>query len=376
MFQANKKRIFILAIVLQLVYFYWTITSNLMNIDQSAPKTHKQHICQNSYAKNIWKNYRLFERAYKEFSEANHLILSKKLDKIEPCVRIRNNLHYFILDPQRKTFLDNVKATQRQVKPILLLNLVTVSASSFKKRIMIRNTWGDSRAYKGAHLTRTLFMCGLSSDQEVNKKLSFESYVYNDIIQADFMDTYKNLTYKSLLALKWATSYYDTSTLKFILKIDDDVVPNMPLFVSYLKEIAEKKLKGHRNSFIGYPFYKMDVSRNKTNKFYMPESDFNRSFYPVYTMGLGYVVTTDLAMKISRIEDHAGYIYIEDIYVTGILGGRFNASYIDLVPRYNLWTSPKVLVKLADYSKWFFFFPLSGKNFTMVSRYIYNCYYF
>ena len=240
--------------------------------------------------------------------------------------------------------------------------------------MIIRNSWGSSTAYDHANLTRTLFVCGLSSDEEVNRLLRFESYKFNDIIQASFMDTYKNLTFKTLLGLKWATSYYDMSTVKFILKIDDDVVPNMPRILDYLHVLTERHPEYARNTYLGYLYYKMEVSRISTMKFYVSEIEFNSSFYPVYCIGLGYMMTTDLAQRISEIEDHPGFLNIEDIYVTGILGNRLNASHIDLNSNYNLWSPSRDVIRKKTHAQVFFYFPLVGRSFLKVCRFVYGCY--
>ncbi|XP_009955401.1 PREDICTED: beta-1,3-galactosyltransferase 2-like [Leptosomus discolor] len=51
-----------------------------------------------------------------------------------------------------------------------------------------------------------------------------ESKQYHDTIQRDFLDTYHNLTLKTLTGMKWVTSY--CSGVSFAMKPDSDVFVN------------------------------------------------------------------------------------------------------------------------------------------------------
>lgn len=53
---------------------------------------------------------------------------------------------------------------------------------------------------------RVVFVLGRPGDNDKvsQKYIDKEAALYNDIIQEDFLDTYENLTLKSLMAVKWA----------------------------------------------------------------------------------------------------------------------------------------------------------------------------
>lgn len=65
-----------------------------------------------------------------------------------------------------------------------------------------------------------------------------ESDRFGDIIQERFIDSYNNLTLKSVVLLKLVSSYCANST-KYVFKIDDDMFVNMVPIV---------KMLGDRNS--------------------------------------------------------------------------------------------------------------------------------
>ena len=72
------------------------------------------------------------------------------------------------------------------------------------------------------------FIMGLSptNDTEEENQLLDESMSYGDLVFGDFIDTYYNLTVKSLSALEWAlSSCQDT---KAVVLIDDDIHVTKP----------------------------------------------------------------------------------------------------------------------------------------------------
>ncbi|KAL3218309.1 hypothetical protein MRX96_005964 [Rhipicephalus microplus] len=67
-----------------------------------------------------------------------------------------------------------------------------------------------------------VFMLGATPYQEVQRKVSQEHDIHGVIVQVDIVDSYENLTYKSVMLLHWARE--KCSDTDFVLKIDDDVL--------------------------------------------------------------------------------------------------------------------------------------------------------
>ena len=161
-----------------------------------------------------------------------------------------NNAKFsFLIDPQRKFSMSGSQYLVEPVQPLLLLNLVTLTPDQTEERMLIRKTWGNSQAYTSDLPTRTIFVLGLSDDDEKNKLAKYESYLYNDILQVDFKDSPLNLTYKTFFGMKWAATYYTSENLKFVLKLRSDVVPNMGQILPYLKK-TNWKGRGKRSGVI------------------------------------------------------------------------------------------------------------------------------
>lgn len=56
---------------------------------------------------------------------------------------------------------------------------------------------------------RTVFLIGLTDNNETQEQIVNESRAHNDLIQEHFIDSYNNLTLKSVMMLKWINTNCD-----------------------------------------------------------------------------------------------------------------------------------------------------------------------
>jgi len=163
-----------------------------------------------------------------------------------------------------------------KIEKLLLLAFVPSSVDNFNVRRVLRNTWANPIFYDNQKF-RVVFMVGLSSNQTVNEMIKKEMKTHGDIVQENFIDSYKNLTLKTLMGLRWSSTY--CSNAKFILKIDDDVIMNTKYLLKFLQE---KKLK---KTFLCNYFNESSVIRDKSSKWFMPYEDYESERYHQYCEG-------------------------------------------------------------------------------------------
>ena len=86
----------------------------------------------------------------------------------------------------------------------LLLVVVCSAVENTQQRQTIRETWGkDQDELDGV---KVIFMLGNSFNDSLQSDVTMESLQHGDILQESFLDTYANLTVKSLMLLKWFTN--------------------------------------------------------------------------------------------------------------------------------------------------------------------------
>uniref|UniRef100_U3JJP4 Hexosyltransferase n=2 Tax=Ficedula albicollis TaxID=59894 RepID=U3JJP4_FICAL len=242
---------------------------------------------------------------------------------------------------QSFTFLINEEEKCRDRTPFLVL-LISTTAAELQRRDAIRRSWGSEAAVPGVDILR-LFMLGINTRGINEDVLLRESEQYHDIIQQDFLDTYNNLTLKTLMGMRWVASY--CSGTRFAMKTDSDVFVNtMHLVEKLLRPLPPST----QNYFTGHLMKGHTPIRNKASKWYISEEEFPGNRYHTFCSGTGYVFSGDLAAKIVNASLTIKYIHLEDVYV----GFCLNAKGVEIVPvPYSLFNLHKVPFSPCTYNK-------------------------
>ncbi|KAK6056804.1 hypothetical protein COOONC_05688 [Cooperia oncophora] len=114
------------------------------------------------------------------------------------------------------------------------LVIVIVSASDTETRQRWRNTYGQ---FQDKFNYSIVFAIGLSQNESFRDALNYEATTYGDMLQADFSDTYRNLTLKAMAALRYAA--VTCTDVQGIVKLDDDVAWNMKTMKSVVDMSAK-----------------------------------------------------------------------------------------------------------------------------------------
>ncbi|XP_014661545.1 PREDICTED: beta-1,3-galactosyltransferase 1-like [Priapulus caudatus] len=199
------------------------------------------------------------------------------------------------------------------------VTMIISGSANFLDRKTVRETWAKPRDNG-----RFLFLLGRPKDEKTQARIVEESAAHGDLVQADFGDTYRNLTLKTVMGLRWASRYCGNA--RYLFKTDDDTFAHMNNILRYLRKI------GTRSRYVSCRANDDHrPERDVESKWYVPESLFNETFYPVYCSGAGYILSMDVVSALYEAATRTPSIPVEDAYVTGIL-----TRAIGVVPRMNL----------------------------------------
>ena len=168
---------------------------------------------------------------------------------------------------------------------------------------------------------KAVFVLGKSTNETVNQQIQIESSQFGDIVQSNFLDTYRNLTLKHLTALNWTIKY--CAQVKSILKVDDDIFVNYYLLKRFLAQLTKISL-GKKSYLICYLHRDMKVIRNNASKWFVKQDEFAPEKYPPFCSGWAYLTTVEtvsiLLCKITQVTKmKLSPFWIDDVYMTGIL---------------------------------------------------------
>uniref|UniRef100_A0A3B4AZI8 Hexosyltransferase n=1 Tax=Periophthalmus magnuspinnatus TaxID=409849 RepID=A0A3B4AZI8_9GOBI len=208
--------------------------------------------------------------------------------------------------PNYHFIMDNSDACKNT--PFLVL-MVPVASINIDARNAIRQTWGKESQVQGERVL-TLFMLGLARGLGGNgQSLQQENDQHHDLIQSDFVDSYLNLTIKTMVIMHWLSTYCINAT--FAMKIDSDMFLNIDNLVDMLKKPEIPRM----NYLTGMLMWNRPVVRSKNSKWYVPEEMYHEPTYPTYCLGMGYIFSNDLPMKFLEVSKTIKPFNIEDAYI-------------------------------------------------------------
>jgi len=190
-----------------------------------------------------------------------------------------------------------------------LLIMVTSAPDHTAARMAVRQTWGHFAQRKDVAVA---FCVGTTSKQDVASAIYQEVETYGDVVQGNFVDSYDNLTLKTVSILEWIDNYCPRA--KFILKTDDDMFINVPKLLEFI-DSHEKT----RRTIFGRLAKKWKPIRNSRSKYYVSVNQFSVPIFPDFTTGPAYLLTSDI---VHELYDHAldtTYLKLEDVFTTGIV---------------------------------------------------------
>lgn len=195
-----------------------------------------------------------------------------------------------------------------------MMVIVASAVTHFEARDAIRRTWGGFAIERGAKL---LFLLGSPSPQDdgsIQDQINQEDNKFGDILQGSFIDDYYNLTLKSISMLQWVNETCDA--VKYVLKIDDDMFVNMQMMVDFSETRTFSKV------VIGKLARKWRPHHDPKSKWYVPQSAFNGTIFPNFATGPAYIFTGDATKYLLETALSSTPIYLEDVYVTGIVAEK------------------------------------------------------
>lgn len=230
-----------------------------------------------------------------------------------------------------------------------IFSYVFVRADGFLKRKTLRETWANSEEFPNF---RKIFVLGLSKNETVNENIQEENEKYNDILQGNFIDSSRNLSYKSLIAWKWIL-YHSQNCLdaSFILKIDDDVVLNTHSLLNFINSNTSIK-RSIYSFFCNYNPEKTPVCRNKTTcnpLIYTSFEEYNENLYGIndyyssFCSGTAFLMTPDLIRPLYLKSNKIKVFWIDDVFV-GIIA-RYLSKSAKFVQFSHLYETPRYLKK-------------------------------
>ena len=224
-----------------------------------------------------------------------------------------------LIDLKNFTFIISHESCRRksEVRPKVLI-LVHSKPVNYVQRQVIRDSWGYSDP-----MSVIFFALGVTNDTKIQSLIDAENEWHQDIIQGNFLDTYRNLTYKAMMCMKFAV--YHCQEADYILKTDDDAFVNTPFLY---------------HSIINGPFFTKDTlilcqimdgspTIREESKWKVTFEEFPHEFYPAYCSGYSVLLSSDVVRRLYHEGQMTKYLFVDDAFMTGIVRKKIGVPITD-----------------------------------------------
>jgi hypothetical protein len=195
-----------------------------------------------------------------------------------------------------------------------MLIMVSSAPPHFENRKIIRESYGSEENLLKKQM-RLVFLFGKVEDATLQGQLEAEAKEHGDLIQANFMDSYHNLSLSHLLMYNWVQRTCEQVGLpKYVYKADDDFFLNVDLAMQIAYANPQYELIG--TLYCGTPPIRHIAYMTK---YYTPRYMYAADVYVGYLSGVAYLLRTDIIPAILKISLTTPQIHMDDVYMTGIL---------------------------------------------------------
>ncbi|CAL8084111.1 unnamed protein product [Calicophoron daubneyi] len=156
-----------------------------------------------------------------------------------------------------------------------------------------------------------------------------DSRLHKDILVGGFIDTYENLTMKTIFALRWASAFCKHCSPLFLF-MDSDVSLIPRNFINLVKTFPDEA----KTEIIGgFPYYHLGITR-PTGKYKNHEHALSRKHYPwnhppTYLFGHGYLLGSEKVRDGAIASAFVKSMKLEDVYL-GIIWEKLNYKCLKL----------------------------------------------
>ncbi|KAK2143384.1 hypothetical protein LSH36_845g00002 [Paralvinella palmiformis] len=250
--------------------------------------------------------HRLFDEAIASITDAQMLVL------LNTGYISHSQRRVYIVEPDINTHYDH-----RQ----WVVVFVQSRHSNSYQRELIRTTWANGSYYVNDESPYVFFVSGLETRCHcVTAEMRKEILLRQDLLLLNMDDTYDRLTIKGLLAMTWIEHRFGSS-VRFIIKTDDDVILNTFRWMSILKG----PMFFERTRFIlGYVWQRSAVKR--TGRYAVSVREYSLNYYPSFCSGSGYAMSRDAVATMLAMTSKVRFLKRDDPYITGLLAAEGQVS--------------------------------------------------
>ena len=212
-----------------------------------------------------------------------------------------------------------------QTDMFFILFVVKSTPKHFDRRNMIRETWGKYRTIFDRKFAVVFLLGHDSDDDKTNVAVENEANCYNDILRTNIVDTFSNLTIKTLSTFKWISQNLQHKVRYYVIT-DDNCVADLRTITNYLVRYLNPNAYETSAMYCGFMYERNSGVIRGNGKMSVSEQVYPNPIYPSYCRGAMVILTHNMINDIYITSTQTDYedFPLEDVMVYGILREKLN----------------------------------------------------
>lgn len=161
---------------------------------------------------------------------------------------------------------------------------------------------------------------------EVMKRIYEEIATFDDIVLADYEDTYYNLTFKTVTNYRWMSAFCGSENVKLFMTMDNDHRVNLSMVNAFMKRIPEER---RRNSLFGYIANSDFAYRSPLKKWYLSYREIPWDKMSPYLRGFAQVIGPGVVDDIAIGTAYTRYDYAPEDVFLGMVAYKLQLPMFD-----------------------------------------------
>jgi hypothetical protein len=223
------------------------------------------------------------------------------------------------------TAIEPVCTFNRLTRRKSILIIVKTAPHRLQNRDAIRAAWGKAKQFSNFRI-RTIFVMGKMNSKELEtygNTLEAEQKQFGDLLVGDFIDGYRNNTFKLMHSLKFAQNYCSTGPVSYVFLVDDDYMVSIKNLITEVE-----KHPPNERLYMGWRFdtspFRLVFSKHRVSL-----NDYPFSQYPPYISAGAVLLTSQTVREFYLAIQHLKIYPFDDIFA-GII-----AYKLGILPQHN-----------------------------------------
>lgn len=266
-----------------------------------------------------------FEMANDYFNSQKQMLKNANITLYPQLKSSRTDKRYYNDNrpsPYNGTLLINEETLCSQHKKVFLLIAIRTIYSHIERRKTLRESFHlkPNLGLNDEIVVKHVFLFGNTGNPSVEKLIRKESNEYRDILQADYIESYSNLTYKSVMAWKWCIDYCPNT--EYVIVMNDELLFDIGKVLLFL---INDLIMGHVDDHfaICFPIGNGAVIHFRMKQFQVLDRKimYQGKFTPMYCHGFGYAAHITVINKLYQLSQRNTFYMPDDIWI-GVMSER------------------------------------------------------